>query len=120
MGVDVLTLWLLLAACMFAARARNDLTQGSSSMQPAIDTVRKGLTKFTDEIMKRDIDARYMIALYGVEPEIVLDWVCALQREQQRGAREVLFVVPCVRVPRRAHGTAACACTSIRYALRQS
>lgn len=44
-------------------------------MEKPIESVRVGLTKFTDEIIKRDIAARYMIIMFGVEPEIVLDWV---------------------------------------------
>ena len=43
-------------------------------MQPAIDAVRRGLTRFTDEIIQRDISARYMIVMYGLFPEIILDW----------------------------------------------
>ena len=44
-------------------------------MEKPIESVRMGLTKFTDEIIKRDIAARYMIVMFGVEPEIILDWV---------------------------------------------
>ena len=44
--------------------------------------VRNGLTKFTDEIIKRDVDARFMIAMYGVNPEIVLDWVRAMRHSR--------------------------------------
>ena len=44
-------------------------------MQPAIDAVRKSLTRFTNEIIERDVSARYMIVMYGLFPEIILDWV---------------------------------------------
>jgi hypothetical protein len=44
-------------------------------MQSPIDSVRRGLAKFTDQIIERDIDARYMIVLFGLYPEIILDWV---------------------------------------------
>ena len=44
-------------------------------MQAPIDSVRRGLARFTDQIIERDIDARYMIVLFGLFPEIILDWV---------------------------------------------
>lgn len=44
-------------------------------MQSPIDSVRRGLAKFTDQIIERDINARYMVVLFGLYPEIVLDWV---------------------------------------------
>ena len=68
-------------------------------MQAPIDSVRRGLAKFTDQIIERDITARYMIILFGLYPEIVLDWVddgylCRDALAQVRAAEENVFRGP--------------------------
>jgi len=50
------------------------IIDASPSMQEEIDTVKDGLVKFSAEIVKRGIDARYAVVLLGDEPEMVVDF----------------------------------------------
>jgi hypothetical protein len=63
------------------------IIDASPSMQDKIDTVRDGLIKFSAEIVKRGIDARYAVVLLGDEPEMVVDWTDDAQFLQAQFSR---------------------------------